>query len=115
MSSPLNASDMQMDDQRNQVQPGRRLRRKDLPATPGAYRLCDGATEGLLYLMVVFAPWAFGATQEWSICTLNSPASPRRHRHRGKAGSRPAVAVQLVAVAPDNAAGATVQPFALLA
>ena len=42
------------------------------PRTPPAYRLCDGITEVLLYFGVVFAPWAFGATERWSIWTLNA-------------------------------------------
>ena len=29
------------------------------------------ATEGVLYAMIIFAPWAFGATQEWSMWVLN--------------------------------------------
>ena len=36
------------------------------------YRVADGATEGLLYFMVVFGPWAFGTTQGWSIWTMNT-------------------------------------------
>ena len=39
--------------------------------TPKAYRICDGVTEGVLYGMVVFAPWAFGATERWSIWSMN--------------------------------------------
>ena len=35
------------------------------------YRGCDTLTEGLIYLMVVFSPWAFGTTQGWSIWTMN--------------------------------------------
>jgi O-antigen ligase len=31
----------------------------------------DRLTEGLLYLMVIFAPWAFGTTQPWSIRCMN--------------------------------------------
>src|SRR5881398_2498176 len=41
------------------------------PRTPPAYRLCDGITEVLLYFGVVFAPWAFGTTERWSIWTMN--------------------------------------------
>ena len=41
------------------------------PRTPPAYRICDGITEGVLYGMIVFAPWAFGATDRWSIWTMN--------------------------------------------
>jgi len=39
--------------------------------TPKAVRICDGVTEGVLYAMVVFAPWAFGTTERWSIWTMN--------------------------------------------
>lgn len=41
------------------------------PCTPKAYRLCDGLTGGLICFMVVFTPWAFGTTQNWSIWTMN--------------------------------------------
>ena len=40
--------------------------------TPKPYRWADQATGILLLVAVVFAPWAFGATQEWSIRTLNA-------------------------------------------
>src|SRR5206468_7423621 len=50
---------------RSRHRPDSRLR------TPKAYRICDGVTEGALYGMVVFAPWAFGATERWSIWTMN--------------------------------------------
>ncbi len=36
------------------------------------YRLCESLTEPLIYLMVVFSPWAFGTTQPWSIWTMNA-------------------------------------------
>ena len=35
------------------------------------YRLCEDATEPLVYLMLVFGPWAFGTTQSWSIWVMN--------------------------------------------
>jgi hypothetical protein len=35
------------------------------------YRVCDGLTEPLIYLMVLFGPWAFGTTQRWSIWIMN--------------------------------------------
>jgi len=35
------------------------------------YRVCEDITEALVYLMVVFSPWAFGTTQPWSIWTMN--------------------------------------------
>jgi len=38
---------------------------------PALYRACEGATEVVLYLMVVFTPWVFGTTQEWAIWTMN--------------------------------------------
>ncbi len=43
---------------------GRLLRR--------VHDLADWLTEGLLYLMVIFSPWAFGTTQEWSIGVMNA-------------------------------------------
>jgi len=36
------------------------------------YRVCDDITEPLIYLMVLFSPWAFGTTQPWSIWMMNS-------------------------------------------
>lgn len=35
------------------------------------YRVCEDVTEVLIYLMLVFSPWAFGTTQHWSIWTMN--------------------------------------------
>jgi len=35
------------------------------------YKSCEHATEALVYLMVVFSPWAFGTTQSWSTWTMN--------------------------------------------
>jgi hypothetical protein len=35
------------------------------------YRACEGLTEPLIYLMVVFSPWAFGTSQPWSISVMN--------------------------------------------
>ena len=35
------------------------------------YRLCEMLTGGLIALMVIFSPWAFGTTQEWSIWTMS--------------------------------------------
>src|SRR5947209_4575098 len=42
--------------------------------TPAAYRICDGVTEGALYFQAVFAPWAFGTTEPWSVWTMNASA-----------------------------------------
>jgi O-antigen ligase len=39
--------------------------------TSRAYQLCDGATGVLICFLIVFTPWAFGSTQEWSIWTTN--------------------------------------------
>ena len=38
-----------------------------------AYRTCDRLSEGLVYFMVVFSPWAFGtsSTQPWSVWVMN--------------------------------------------
>jgi len=36
------------------------------------YNACDRASEVLIYLMIVFSPWAFGTTQPWSIWIMNS-------------------------------------------
>jgi hypothetical protein len=35
------------------------------------YRLCEDLSEALIYLMVVFSPWAFGTTQPWAVWTMN--------------------------------------------
>src|SRR6266567_1821015 len=45
----------------------RPLRVRDLQT----YRVCDSASEILIYLMVLFSPWAFGTTQSWAIRTMN--------------------------------------------
>lgn len=39
--------------------------------SPRSHRVCDAATGGLICLMVVFTPWAFGTTQDWSVWTMN--------------------------------------------
>src|SRR5437867_937562 len=44
---------------------------QDRIRTPPSYRICDGLTEGVVYFAVVFAPWAFGTTERWSIWTMN--------------------------------------------
>jgi hypothetical protein len=36
-----------------------------------AYEACELITEIILYFTVIFAPWAFGTTQSWSIGTMN--------------------------------------------
>jgi hypothetical protein len=36
------------------------------------YLVCDQLTELLIYVMVVFSPWAFGTSQPWSIWVMNS-------------------------------------------
>jgi O-antigen ligase len=38
---------------------------------PLVYRVCDGVSEGVIYFQVVFAPWAYGTTDRWSIWTMN--------------------------------------------
>ena len=39
------------------------------------YRLCDDASGGLICLMAVFSPWAFGTTEPWAIWTMNGAAA----------------------------------------
>jgi hypothetical protein len=39
--------------------------------TPKAYRVCDWITGGLILFMLVFTPWAFGTTQDWSMRMMN--------------------------------------------
>jgi len=51
-----------------------REKKKPRSRTPQSYRVCDGVTEGLIYFMVVFTPWAFGTTQTWAIWTMNVTA-----------------------------------------
>src|SRR5688572_9698668 len=36
------------------------------------YNLCEQLSEMLVYFTVIFAPWAFGTTQSWSVWTMNS-------------------------------------------
>jgi len=36
------------------------------------YQVCDAAPGSVLYLMVLFSPWAFGTTQPWSIWAMNA-------------------------------------------
>src|SRR5436309_1900273 len=53
------------------------LRFKPTPGggrTPRLHRVCDAFTEALIYLMVIFTPWAFGTTQPWAIRTMNLAA-----------------------------------------
>lgn len=39
--------------------------------TPRLHRVADAISEALLYLMVIFTPWAFGTTERWSVWTMN--------------------------------------------
>ena len=43
----------------------------DESASSKPLKLCDGLTEGALYFMVVFSPWAFGTTQDWAVAVMN--------------------------------------------
>lgn len=38
------------------------------------YRLADGAAGGVIFLMAVFSPWAFGTTEAWAVWTMNYAA-----------------------------------------
>ncbi len=42
--------------------------------TPRPYKACDGATQAVIYFMVIFTPWAFGTTDNWSIWVANISA-----------------------------------------
>jgi len=54
------------------VQAGRLLKSRPLRARDvQIYLVCEHLTEGLIYLMVVFSPWAFGTSQPWSIWVMN--------------------------------------------
>ena len=35
------------------------------------YTACEQLTEGLIYLMVLFSPWAFGTSQPWAVWVMN--------------------------------------------
>jgi O-antigen ligase len=35
------------------------------------YRASERLTEALIYVMVVFSPWAFGSTQDWAVWVMN--------------------------------------------
>jgi hypothetical protein len=45
-----------------------RLRPRDVQI----YQACEALTEGLIYLMVLFSPWAFGTSQPWAVWVMNS-------------------------------------------
>ncbi len=47
--------------------PGRSLVRS-------TYQVCDWTSEGLIYFMAVFGPWAFGTTETWSVWVMNATA-----------------------------------------
>ena len=44
---------------------------------PKLHKWADKFTEILIYFMLLFSPWAFGTTQQWSIRTMKSVVSPR--------------------------------------
>jgi hypothetical protein len=46
-------------------------RRRLVKRTPHLYRSCDQATGGLLYGLIVFSPWAFGSTEQWTVWVMN--------------------------------------------
>jgi len=46
-------------------------RRPDRIRTPAAYKVCDGVSAVIICLAVIFTPWAFGTTQNWSVWTMN--------------------------------------------
>lgn len=48
-----------------------RQSRRERIRTPLTHLVCDWITEALLLGMIIFAPWAFGTTQTWSVWTMN--------------------------------------------
>jgi len=52
------------------LRPFFQLRAADVPL----YQLCDQASGGVILLMTVFSPWAFGSTQPWAIWTMTFAA-----------------------------------------
>jgi hypothetical protein len=48
-------------------------RRKHAPRvhSPAAFRVCEVLTEALLYIGLVFGPWALGTTEPWSTWIMN--------------------------------------------
>src|SRR4029453_1730702 len=49
----------------------RRQRRRAADRRAGAHVICDQATAGLGFFLVVFTPWALGTTQFWTIWVAN--------------------------------------------
>ncbi len=49
----------------------RRRRKGDADQGPRSHAICDLISGGLILFLIVFTPWAFGTTQEWSIWTAN--------------------------------------------
>src|SRR5687768_5922173 len=47
-------------------------RRPGIEVKAAWYRGLDYATEGILYLLLLAAPWCFGATEEWSIWSMTA-------------------------------------------
>ncbi|MBM3840166.1 MAG: O-antigen ligase family protein [Verrucomicrobia bacterium] len=45
--------------------------RSDRIRTPAAYKICEGVSGSLICVAIVFTPWAFGTTQDWSVWTMN--------------------------------------------
>src|SRR5687767_11761992 len=40
-------------------------------SSPPAVTMLDTLTEAILWAMIIFAPWAFGTTQPWSVRVMN--------------------------------------------
>ena len=38
---------------------------------PTSHKIAEKITEILIYFIVIFSPWAFGTTQQWSIWIIN--------------------------------------------
>jgi len=47
-------------------------RRRTARGAASVHRFCEGLTGGILMLAIVFSPWAFGTTENWSIWVMNA-------------------------------------------
>jgi len=58
-------------DQSSRAAVGRRRRHSPRNGAPMAFRVCEALTEALLYIGLVFGPWALGTTEPWSTWIMN--------------------------------------------
>jgi hypothetical protein len=41
------------------------------PRDIALYKVCDDLSGGLIFVMILFSPWAFGTTQHWAVWVMN--------------------------------------------